>query len=98
MGKNVTLFSYMVMQHTAHLENLSSYTGPRGRVAEAEKGISLIRYCGSYGTPVLPGVLGMDSESPYVFPFAGDIFARVAYEHHFRALHAGRHEAEFISG
>lgn len=27
MGKNVTLFSYMVMQHTAHLENLSSYTG-----------------------------------------------------------------------
>lgn len=26
MGKNVTLFSYMVMQHAAHLENLSSYT------------------------------------------------------------------------
>lgn len=46
MGKNVTLFSYMVMQHAAHLENLSSYTG----TAAVEGGISLIRYCGSYGT------------------------------------------------
>lgn len=85
------------MQHAAHLENLSSYTGPRGRVAEAEKGIAYtvlweLRNSGA------TGVLGMDSESPYVFPFAGDIFARVAYERHFRALHRERHEAEFISG
>jgi len=45
------------------------------------------------------GAPGMDSESPYVSPFVGDIFARVAYERHFRALYeGGRHEVEFISG
>lgn len=57
MGKNVTLFSYMVIQHAAHLENLSSYMRLGGRVAGAGKGVSLIRYCGSYGTllPEHPG-------------------------------------------
>lgn len=71
------------------LENLSSYTGPGGRGGREGRGIAYtvlweLRNCAA------TGVLGMDSESPYaVFPFAGDIFARVAYERHFRALHGG---------
>lgn len=75
MGKNVTLFSYMVMQHAAHLENLSSYTGPRGRVAGAGKGVSLIRYCGSYGTPVLPEHPGWIANSR-MFPRSQEIYSR----------------------
>lgn len=51
-----------------------------------------LRNSGATGAP------GMDSESPCVSPFAGDIFVRVAYERHFRAPHGGRHEVEFISG
>lgn len=51
--KNVTLFSYMVMQHAAHLEIyplIPVATGLSSGRAFVGKGISLIRYCGSYGT------------------------------------------------
>lgn len=59
-GKNVALFSYMVMRHTAHLERLSSrYTTERVRVSAStarSPHVSLIRSCGSlYGT--LPATL-----------------------------------------
>lgn len=92
MGKNVTLFSYMVMQHTAHLENLSSYTGTiYARRRE-------YRLYGIVGVtePGLPEHPGWIANRRRVFPFAGDIFARVAYE---RQLPHGKtvREVEFIS-
>lgn len=78
MGKNVTLFSYMVMQHTAHLENLSSYTGTVYANARRRE----YRLYGIVGVtePGLPEHPGWIANRRRVFPFTRDIFARVAYE------------------
>lgn len=51
VGKNVTLFSYMVMQHAAHLEIYPlGGTWLVQEPTEGEGGTMLIRSCGSYGT------------------------------------------------
>ncbi|TGZ51877.1 Uncharacterized protein DBV15_10008 [Temnothorax longispinosus] len=81
MGKNVTLFSYMVMQHAAHLENLSSYTGPtRARRGSPEMGAIAytvlweLRNC-----RVLPEHSGWIANRSLRFPVRRRyIFARVA--------------------
>lgn len=52
VGKNVTLFSYMVMQHAAHLEiyPLGGTWLVQERKGKGEGRAMLIRCCGSYGT------------------------------------------------
>lgn len=79
LGKNVTLFSYMVMQHTAHLlENLSPYTGTLVyasapvEVSIAYTALWELRNYRATGAP------RMDSESPAVeFPRSLEIYSRV---------------------
>lgn len=87
------------------LENLSSYTGylhGAGRTGEIRKGISLIWYCGSYGTRATPGSThpGWIANRRSISLFARDIFARVARTRtlYFRARALLAHQAEFISG
>lgn len=77
------------MQHTAHLENLSSYTGTLYTLVRWKR-VSLIRYCGSYETRAT----GMDSESRFLVRVSPEIYSRirVAYE-----LPRGTSEMEFIS-
>lgn len=82
VGKNVTLFSYMVMQHAAHLEIYPLWTWPRGWLVQdrtaAQQGIYLCCLYGLVGVtePWLP-VHWTDRESLDRFPAtSNDIFVR----------------------